>query len=250
MFGDPGRLPLAIALVACTGWIVVACEQPQQQPPPQTQPQPEEAQRAQADSAAPPATAQPPQRDVDPKPLAPGQGAAARAGERPNIVVIWGDDIGRSEPQRLQPRRDGLPDPQHRSDRARGPAVHRLLRGAELHGGALGVHHRPERVPDRAEQGRAAGRGARHARRGPDHRRDARSRGLRHRRSSARTTWATGTRCCRPTTASTSSTATSTTSTPRRSRSCRDYPKDPAFPSSARNSVPRGVSTRTASAGG
>ncbi len=41
------------------------------------------------------------------------------------------------------------------------------------------------------------------------------------RRSSARTTSATSTSTCRPTTASTSSSATSTTSTPRRSRSTR-----------------------------
>lgn len=46
---------------------------------------------------------------------APAPQAAAPSGRRPNILVIWGDDIGTWN---KQPRHDGLHDPQHRPDRA------------------------------------------------------------------------------------------------------------------------------------
>ena len=75
--------------------------------------------------------------------------------------------------QRLQPRRDGLPDAEHRPDRARGRAVHRLVRAAELHRRAGGVHHRPVAGAHRPDQGRAAGRRSRPQGGGPDHRRAA-----------------------------------------------------------------------------
>ena len=32
---------------------------------------------------------------------------------KPNILIIWGDDIGYLEYQPLQQRHDGLPYPQH-----------------------------------------------------------------------------------------------------------------------------------------
>ena len=60
------------------------------------------------------------------------------------------------QPQLLQRRADGLPHAQHRPDRRRGHALHRLLRRAELHRGPVGLHHRPERLPHRPEQGRHA----------------------------------------------------------------------------------------------
>ena len=40
--------------------------------------------------------------------------------KKPNILVIWGDDIGSFEHQRLQPRHDGLPDAEHRPHRQQG----------------------------------------------------------------------------------------------------------------------------------
>ena len=88
---------------------------------------------------------------------------AVAADKKPNIVIIWGDDIGQTQHQRLLEGPDGLPDAQHRSGRQGRHALHRLLRRAELHGRARGVHHRAERLPHRPEQGRAAGRRPRHA---------------------------------------------------------------------------------------
>ena len=85
------------------------------------------------------------------------------------------------EPELLQRRPDGLPDPQHRPDRRRGRPVHRLLRRAELHGRPSGVHLRPEPDPHRPDQGGHAGRDRRPAGRGPDHRHRAAGAGLRHR---------------------------------------------------------------------
>ena len=60
------------------------------------------------------------------------------------------------EPELLQRRPDGVPDAEHRPDRGRGDAVHRLVRRAELHRGTVVVHHRAERLSHRAEQGRHA----------------------------------------------------------------------------------------------
>ena len=51
---------------------------------------------------------------------------AYAATSKPNILVIWGDDIGVAQHQRLQPRHHGLPDAQHRPHRQRRRDVHRL----------------------------------------------------------------------------------------------------------------------------
>ena len=67
---------------------------------------------------------------------------ASNNGKKPNILVIFGDDIGMWNLSCYQQRDDGLPHAQHRSHRRRGHAVHRRLRGAELHGGPRVVHHR------------------------------------------------------------------------------------------------------------
>ena len=44
--------------------------------------------------------------------------AQAQQANKPNIVIIWGDDIGLSRYQRLLARLDGLQDAQHRPHRA------------------------------------------------------------------------------------------------------------------------------------
>ena len=87
------------------------------------------------------------------------------------------DHLGRrhrhQQPELLQRRPDGLPHAEHRPHRRRGRPVHRLLRRAELHRRAGRVHHRPEPLPHRADQGRHAGCRHRPAGRGPDHRHGA-----------------------------------------------------------------------------
>ena len=93
-------------------------------------------------------------------------------------------DLGRRhrdlQPVVLQRRADGVPHPEHRPHRRRGRALHRLLRRAELHRRARGVHHRPEPDPHRPHQGRHARRRHRAARRGPHDRHRAQGAGLRH----------------------------------------------------------------------
>ena len=74
--------------------------------------------------------------------------------KKPNILVIWGDDIGISNLSCYSDGLDGLPHAQHRPDRQRRHALHRLLRRAELHRRTLVVHHRAERLPHRPDQGR------------------------------------------------------------------------------------------------
>ena len=129
--------------------------------------------------------------------------------DKPNILVIWGDDIGITNLSYS----DGLMGyrpPEHRSDRGRGDALHRRLRRAELHRRALVVHHRSERLPTGLRQGGPAERAGRTAGGGLDDRRFLKNHGY-STGSSARTTSATGTRSCRRCTASTSSSGTSTT---------------------------------------
>ena len=94
------------------------------------------------------------------------------------------DHLGRrhrgEQPELLQRRGDGLPDPPHRPHRRRGGALHRLLRRAELHGGSRGVHHRPEPVPHGPDQGRDAWHGRRAEGRGPHDRDGSQGARLRH----------------------------------------------------------------------
>ena len=68
--------------------------------------------------------------------------ASAGAANTPNILVIFGDDVGILNVSAYGRGVIGLPDSEHRSDRARGCSLHRLLRSAELYGGAIRVHHR------------------------------------------------------------------------------------------------------------
>ena len=62
--------------------------------------------------------------------------------EQPNILVIWGDDIGITNLSCYSDGLMGYRTPEHRPDRRRGDALHRLLRRAELHRRAVVVHHR------------------------------------------------------------------------------------------------------------
>ena len=139
--------------------------------------------------------------------------------EKPNILIIWGDDIGISNLSCYSDGLMGYRTPNIDRIAAEGVAVHRLLRRAELHGRAGGVHHRAEPLPDRPDQGRHAGCRHRPARRGPDHRHGAEVARLRDRAVRQEPLRRPRRVPARPCTASTSSSATSTTSTPRRSPS-------------------------------
>ena len=68
----------------------------------------------------------------------------SHAQKKPNILVIFGDDVGQTNPQRLFLRPDGLQDAQHRPDRKGRHDVHRLLRGEQLHGRSVVLHHWPD----------------------------------------------------------------------------------------------------------
>ena len=98
--------------------------------------------------------------------------------QKPNILVIMGDDIGLLEHQRLQSRHDGLPHAQHRPHRPRRRALHRLLRPAVVHGRPGRLHHRPVADPHRPAEGRPARRAGGSVGEGSDHRRPAQAAGL------------------------------------------------------------------------
>ena len=76
--------------------------------------------------------------------------------DKPNILVIWGDDIGITNLSCYSDGLMGYRTPEHRPHRGRGDAVHRRIRRAELHRRALVVHHGAERLSHRAQQGRAS----------------------------------------------------------------------------------------------
>ena len=66
---------------------------------------------------------------------------AAAAGKKPNILVIFGDDIGITNLSAYA-RADGLRDAEHRPDRKRGHPFPPLLWRAMLHRRPFGVPHR------------------------------------------------------------------------------------------------------------
>ena len=64
--------------------------------------------------------------------------------DKPNILVIWGDDIGIGTSAAIRTG-SWATDTQHRPHRQGRHAVHRFLRRTVLHGGTLVLHHRSER---------------------------------------------------------------------------------------------------------
>ena len=94
--------------------------------------------------------------------------AVAQAPEKkPNILVIFGDDIGQTNISAYSLGAGGLQDAEHRPHRQGRHDVHRLLRREQLHGGPLVLHHRPDAQAHRTVEGRHPGRagrppGARH----------------------------------------------------------------------------------------
>jgi arylsulfatase A-like enzyme len=73
--------------------------------------------------------------------------------DKPNVLVIWGDEIGITNLSCYKRRADVLPDAERRPDRRRGDEVHRRLRRAVVHRRPRVVPHRAERVPHRTVHG-------------------------------------------------------------------------------------------------
>ena len=101
--------------------------------------------------------------------------------KKPNILIIWGDDIGWFNVSANNNGHHGVPHAQHRSHREGRLQLHRLVRAAKLHRRPRGVHHRPVADSHRPHQGRASGRRPRPAARRPDDRRRPEAARLRHR---------------------------------------------------------------------
>ena len=136
--------------------------------------------------------------------------------DKPNILILWGDDIGWWNISYNSRGQMGYRTPNIDRIAQRGRRLHRLLRPAKLHGGPRRLHHRAEPDPHRPDQGRHAGRRCRPPRGRPDHRRTAEAAGLRHRPVRQEPSGRSRTNFCPPCTASTSSSATSTTSMPKK----------------------------------
>ena len=95
------------------------------------------------------------------------------ASRKPNILIIWGDDIGQFNVSAYNRGMMGYKTPNIDSIASRRRAVHRLVRPAELHRRPRGVHHRTVADSHRPHQGRPARRARGHEDRRPDHRRAA-----------------------------------------------------------------------------
>ena len=140
---------------------------------------------------------------------------------KPNILVIWGDDIGISNLSCYSHGLMGYQDAQHRPHRQGRHDVHRFLWRAMLHGRPLILHYRPERLSHRPVQSRDPGRAGRLA--GEDSSTiaaAAQEPGLCDRPVRQKPSRRPQRVCCPPFTASTSSSATSITSMPKKSRRC------------------------------
>ena len=107
---------------------------------------------------------------------------------KPNILVIWGDDIGISEPELLQHGLMGYRTPNIDRIADEGMMFTDSYGEQSCTAGPVVVHHRAERVPHGMSKVGMPGRRRRPAGRGRHDRRAAQADGLRHRASSARTT--------------------------------------------------------------
>ena len=76
---------------------------------------------------------------------------------KPNILVIWGDDIGTWNISHNNRGMMGYRTPNIDRIAKEGVSLHRLLRPAELHGRAGGIPQRFCAGADRHDQGRHAG---------------------------------------------------------------------------------------------
>ena len=121
---------------------------------------------------------------------------------KPNILVIWGDDVGYWNVSAYNHGMMGYETPNIDSLAKEGGMFTDCLWSAELHRGTGRLHHGPVAVPHRPPESRSARSEGRPSEGRSDHRGSAQAARLHHRRSSARITWAIATSICRPFTAS------------------------------------------------
>ncbi len=103
------------------------------------------------------------------------------ATKQPNILILWGDDIGWYNISAYNHGVMGYRTPNIDRMATGRRDVHRLVRPAELYRGTRRLHHRAVADPHGADQGRAAGRRSGPASQGPDDRRPAQAARLCHR---------------------------------------------------------------------
>ena len=77
--------------------------------------------------------------------------------KKPNILIIWGDDIGYWNVSAYNQGMMGYKTPNIDRIAKEGALFHRLVWPAKLHRRSRCVHHRPVRLPHRPDQGRPAG---------------------------------------------------------------------------------------------
>ena len=78
--------------------------------------------------------------------------------DKPNILIIWGDDIGWFNISANNNGIMGYRTPNIDRVAKEGCELHRLVRPAKLHGRPRGVHHRSVADPHRPHQGWASRR--------------------------------------------------------------------------------------------
>ena len=106
--------------------------------------------------------------------------AGPASAQKPNIVVIMGDDIGWFNIGAYHQGMMAGQDAEPRQARRRGHALHRLLRRGELHGRSRRFHHRRVADPHRHDHRRPGWLTHRAARRGDDHCHGAQVHGVCH----------------------------------------------------------------------
>ena len=125
---------------------------------------------AQAQKAAPAAPA-----------AAPAPAPAAASGRKPNILIIWGDDVGVANISAYSNGLMGYETPNIDRIGREGHQVPALLRRAVMHRRPRGVPHRSARHPHRPDQGRLSRRADGHEPARSVDRRPAQESRLRHR---------------------------------------------------------------------
>ena len=108
-------------------------------------------------------------------------GGVALAADPPNILVVWGDDIGQSNISAYTHGLMGYETPNIDRIAREGMTFTDYYGEQSCTAGRVVLHHGPERVPHRPVQGRPAGRQGGHAGGGSHHRHGAQGPGLRHR---------------------------------------------------------------------